>query len=135
LDPHFRSDAHAEMIVMSAFEARWPNRPKQSLTLYTSLEPCPMCYARLLTSGIGRVVYLADDELAGMVHLAERMPPVWRDMAINRQFSRAPVNDELRQLAMGIFLVNGRSGSTAEEGPVMRPRISTGQTSLPQSQD
>jgi len=108
LDPHFRSDAHAEMVVLSSFEARWANRPKQDLTLYSSLEPCPMCYARLLTSGIGRVVYLADDELAGMVSRADQMPPLWRELAATREFCRAAVDEELRQLAMDVFLVNGR---------------------------
>ncbi|MGY6217346.1 nucleoside deaminase [Methylolobus aquaticus] len=108
LDPYFRSDAHAEMIVLSSFEARWANRSKQDLTLYSSLEPCPMCYARLLTSGIGRVVYLADDELAGMVSRADQMPPLWRELAATREFCRAEADEELRQLAMDIFLVNGR---------------------------
>lgn len=108
LDLPFRSDAHAEMIVISQFEDQWPDRQKRGMTLYSSLEPCPMCYARLLTSGIGTVYYVADDEAAGMVHLAEKMPPVWRALAANRRFERAPVDEGLRQLAMDIFMINGR---------------------------
>jgi tRNA(Arg) A34 adenosine deaminase TadA len=46
--PPFRSEAHAEMVVLSDFERRFPDSKKDGLTLHTSLEPCPMCYTRIL---------------------------------------------------------------------------------------
>jgi cytosine deaminase len=104
--PHFRSDAHAEMVVVSAFEARRPNLPKRRLTLYTSLEACPMCHVRLLSSGIGEIVHLADDPETGASGLAGGLPAYWRDMGANCRFRRAEAGDELRRLAKDIFASN-----------------------------
>jgi tRNA(Arg) A34 adenosine deaminase TadA len=65
--PRFRSDLHAEMVVMSAFEDRNPaGDSMRGYTLVCSLEPCPMCVARLLIAGVQTVNFLAPDELGGM---------------------------------------------------------------------
>ena len=62
--PNFRSDRHAEMVVMNAFEARCPTLDNmRGHTLVSSLEPCPMCVARLLITGVETVKFLALDEL------------------------------------------------------------------------
>jgi tRNA(adenine34) deaminase len=102
--PTFRSDAHAEMVTISNFEARFPNQKKDGLTLYTSLEPCPMCYTRILISGIPRVVYVADDDGGGMVQRKDSMPGYWRAMESRCVFSRAVVGEELRRLSWDILL-------------------------------
>ena len=60
--PHFRSDIHAEMDTMNKFEDN--NQDVTSMRdymLFTSLEPCPMCLTRLITSGIGKVYQAAPD--------------------------------------------------------------------------
>jgi len=45
--PYFRSDRHAEMVVVDRYEKLYRNATKpKAHTLYTSLEPCPMCLAR-----------------------------------------------------------------------------------------
>jgi tRNA(adenine34) deaminase len=104
--PRFRSDAHAEMVTLSNFEVRFPNQKKDGLTLYTSLEPCPMCYTRILISGIPRVVFVADDDAGGMVQRSSLMPEYWRAMENRCVFSRAVVGDELRRLSWDILLFN-----------------------------
>ena len=58
-EPTFRSDGHAEMIAIDALESHHPDADPSSLTLYASLEPCPMCLSRLKIAGVGRVRYLA----------------------------------------------------------------------------
>ena len=48
----FQSDLHAEMVVMNAYEATGrPREEARECTLVTSLEPCPMCMARLIVAG------------------------------------------------------------------------------------
>jgi tRNA(adenine34) deaminase len=102
--PTFRSEAHAEMVVLTGFETRYPNQKKDGLTLYSSLEPCPMCYTRILISGIPRVVYVADDDDGGMVQRKNLMPTYWRAMESRCVFSRALVGEELRRLSWDILL-------------------------------
>jgi cytosine deaminase len=79
--PHFRSDAHGEMVVMNEFEeAHHEISSMRGYTLYTSLESCPMCIARLIMSGCENVLHIADDLTGGMVHLAGQLPPVWQSL-------------------------------------------------------
>ncbi|UCB53110.1 MAG: nucleoside deaminase [Candidatus Zixiibacteriota bacterium] len=103
--PHFRSDLHAEMDVMTRFEERFREIDKmKGFTLYTSLEPCPMCFARLITSGVGKVYYASADERGGMVHRLEHMPPAWTGLAERQEFAKARCSPELSDLALQIFL-------------------------------
>lgn len=105
--PHFRSDRHAEMSVMEVFEDAFPERAAiADHTLYTSLEPCPMCTVRLATASLGRIVYAAPDEAGGMASRPEELPAFWRELALDKRFAAADCSAELRQIALDIFLSN-----------------------------
>ena len=104
--PYFRSDAHAEMVVLSEFEEKFQNRRKDDLVLYTSLEPCPMCYVRILTSGIPTIFHVAPDDPGGMVQRAEILPEYWRSMAGKHCFSQANIRQELRNISLDILYSN-----------------------------
>lgn len=105
--PYFRSDLHAEMVIMTKFEDNNRNIKKlKDYALYTSLEPCPMCLARLITSGIGSVKYGARDLTGGMVHLRNNLPPVWLDISKKQVFSSANCSTELSELSQSILLTN-----------------------------
>jgi tRNA(adenine34) deaminase len=106
-DPHFRSDLHAEMEVMTRFEEHFPEtKSMKGFVLYTSLEPCPMCFARLITSGVSRVYYASTDEHGGMVHKLEQMPAAWIELASRQKFAQAQCSPILSDLAFQIFLTN-----------------------------
>jgi tRNA(Arg) A34 adenosine deaminase TadA len=69
----FRSDLHAEMVVLNKFETEHQNSIKPStLTLVSSLEPCPMCTARLIYAGI---VTFAPTHMPGWCHASPRYRP------------------------------------------------------------
>ncbi len=105
--PHFRSDLHGEMVVMNAFEDAHLRLPSmKDYTLYTSLESCPMCMARLITAGVGRIFHIADDPPSGMVHLAHQLPPVWQSLAERQSFEPAQCSPVLKDLATRAFLIN-----------------------------
>lgn len=96
----FFSDRHAEMVVLNRFEEQFPAYGDRSqLTMLVSLEPCPMCFTRLLVAGIGRVIYLAEDHDGGMVHRLKQMPDVWRNLAQLQTRHRADVASSLSSLA------------------------------------
>jgi len=103
--PHFRSDIHAEMDTMTKFEE--DNQGVKSLkdyVLFTSLEPCPMCLTRLITSGVNKVYYAADDIESGMVSRLKQLTPIWVGLAEEQEFSQAQCSPELRELALDVFL-------------------------------
>ena len=105
--PRFRSDHHAEMVVISAFEDRYPDRDSmRGYALVSSLEPCPMCIARLLISGVQTVKFLAEDELGGMAAHLHRLPTAWKRLSERQEFVLADVSEELRRFALDVFVVN-----------------------------
>ncbi len=107
LNPYFRSDRHAEMVVVDKFEDshRGINK-REGYTLYTSLEPCPMCLIRLITSDINTILYAAPDIMGGMVHKMQDVPPLWIELYEGKVFSQAKCSQELINAANDIFLIN-----------------------------
>ncbi|MCL2530111.1 MAG: nucleoside deaminase [Coriobacteriia bacterium] len=102
-----RSDLHAEMDLLNTFESKHGSKSRELLkgmTLYTSLESCPMCLCRIITSGVARVFHVADDELGGMVHLYRQLPETWQEISANRVFQKADCSPELSELAFKVFL-------------------------------
>ena len=65
-----------------------------------------MCLARLITSGVGTVKYVAPDPTGGMVHLMGNLPPVWQNLAERQSFPQAQVSPDMIQFANEIFLLN-----------------------------
>ena len=103
--PHFRSDIHAEMDAMTKFEDTFTDvASMRDYMLVTSLEPCPMCLTRLITSGIGRVYHAAPDVESGMVSRLEHLTPVWVDIARTQVFADADCSPALTELALDVFL-------------------------------
>ena len=60
-----RATAHAEILAIERACAARGGWRLNGCTLYVTLEPCPMCAGALVNSRIDRVVYGADDSLAG----------------------------------------------------------------------
>jgi len=106
-EPYFRSDNHAEMVVMNKFEKEHKEFNNfKGYVLYTSLESCPMCLARLITSGIEEVLHVAADDDGGMVHKISDLPPIWISLAKRQIFRKAKCSKYLMESAKGIFLIN-----------------------------
>lgn len=57
--------AHAEILTLRKAAARLGRWRLQGLTLYVTLEPCPMCAGAAEMSGLARVVYGARDAQYG----------------------------------------------------------------------
>jgi tRNA(adenine34) deaminase len=109
--PNFRSDFHAAMVVMNAFEGLHPAVDNmRGYTLICFLEPCPMCLARLLIAGVQTVKFLAHDELGGMVSHIQHFPQAWQRLGQRQAFVQADVSESLRQFALDVFLLNREEG-------------------------
>ncbi|SEQ12320.1 cytosine deaminase [Amphritea atlantica] len=102
----FSSRAHAEMLLIDQLEDNLIAHLPQQLTMLVSLEPCPMCLARLLLSGIGSVRYIAADSHGGMLHCVDKLPPAWRNLSQLQTHYQAHVSEPVRQLATDISSAN-----------------------------
>ena len=107
--PYFRSDRHAEMVVLEEWENGRPQVPwPGGLTLFTSLEPCPMCLVRLLNADVSRVLFAARDDRGGMVQRLNQLPPAWLELVQRKVFAQAQCSPELADAAGQIFQINLR---------------------------
>jgi tRNA(adenine34) deaminase len=80
LAPVIHPGRHAEVEAMRAApEAIWAT--PEELTLYTSLEPCLMCFGTIVLHRIGRVVFGATDPLGGALSLLPHLPAYVRSKA------------------------------------------------------
>jgi tRNA(adenine34) deaminase len=116
-EPYFRSDLHAEMDLLDRYEerikltrSRDPHNPTFrnprnmiGIVLYTSVEPCPMCLARIINSGVQEVYYAAPDEDGGMAGRFNNLPPSWKRMAAGLVIKHARCSPELKELAASLF--------------------------------
>ena len=80
-----------------------PRIHKKELVLYTSVEPCPMCMARIINSGVKKVYYAAPDDSGGMGRRIEGMPPYWQAMAQGVSVEAARCSPVLKELAQKLF--------------------------------
>ena len=65
------ASAHAEMLVLRAASAARGAWRLTDCTLYVTLEPCAMCAGAIVLARVGRVVFGAWDEKAGMAGSVE----------------------------------------------------------------
>lgn len=64
--------AHAEMVALSRLRIAEHNTT--DYTLYTTLEPCPMCFGAIAMTGLKQVRYAARDGVAGSAVLSRATP-------------------------------------------------------------
>jgi len=91
LQPEFNPGKHAEMNAMDGLPIPLWKRAKD-LTIYTTLEPCCMCFGRILLSGIGKVVFGAFDKQAGAGCLLPHLPAFYHEK--NKPLWVGPVEPE-----------------------------------------
>jgi tRNA(adenine34) deaminase len=65
--------AHAEVLALREAGRKRGNYRLTAATLYTTVEPCPMCCGAALHARVGRVVYGATDPKAGAVESLYRL--------------------------------------------------------------
>jgi cytosine deaminase len=105
--PYFRSDRHAEMVVLESWEDGRPQVPwPGGLTLISSVESCPMCLIRLLVADVRRVLFAAEDASGGMVQRMNNLPPAWLELGQRKSFAQAQCSPELAHAAAQIFQIN-----------------------------
>ena len=104
-----RSDLHAEMTLLTNFEESHKAKKymnmyiyKPGLTVFSSAEPCPMCFIRINTAGAD-TKYCTPGPDDGMVSRTDFLPPAWKEMALKRKVSIGNCSPEMQKLAHLLF--------------------------------
>ncbi len=75
---------HAEILALRDLLAKHPEIPPSQVTVYATLEPCLMCYATLLVSGIRTIVYAYEDAMGGGTNLPlDQLNPFYQAMHVS----------------------------------------------------
>lgn len=67
--------AHAEIIALTSAFNYLGSKYLPEATLYVTVEPCLMCAGAMYWSKIGRIVYGADDDKNGYLHITKENSP------------------------------------------------------------
>jgi tRNA(adenine34) deaminase len=79
--------AHAELIAMRAAARRLGSWRLIGVTIYVTLEPCPMCAGALVNARVPRVVWGCDDPKAGATRT---LYTIGADERLNHRFEMVP---------------------------------------------
>lgn len=91
---------HAEIAALRELLARQPATARERLILYSTMEPCLMCYSTLLLNGVRTFVYAYEDAMGGGTALPlAQLAPLYREMAAEVRL----VPDVLRQESLALF--------------------------------
>ncbi len=77
---------HAEVVTLRTLLMEQPDIDcccRRRVTVYSTMEPCLMCYSTLLLSGIRRFVWAYEDVMGGGSSLPlDQLAPLYRDMEV-----------------------------------------------------
>ena len=91
--PDFDATRHAEMEALRAVPKNLWDSAKV-MTLYTSLEPCLMCFGSILLHRVGTVIFGAADGYGGASSVLSKLPPFFQD-SFNQIQWRGPIMPEV----------------------------------------
>ena len=74
---------HAEIVALRKLFAQHPEIDRGKIIVFSSMEPCLMCYVTLLLNGIRTFVYAYEDIMGGGTSLnLQSLNPLYRDMQV-----------------------------------------------------
>jgi len=74
---------HAEMLALRRLVDLGKKIDREKVTLFSTLEPCLMCYTTMILNGIREIVYAYEDVMGGGTNLdLKRLNPFYRDVDI-----------------------------------------------------
>jgi len=72
---------HAEIIALRKLVESGECPDLSGITVYSTLEPCLMCYSTLLVNGVTKIVYAYEDAMGGGTCLPlQQLTPLYRDL-------------------------------------------------------
>ena len=90
---------HAELIAIKKVSKMLWDNPKQA-TLYSSYEPCPMCFSAIMLSGIKKIVFGSNVDRSGASNIRNFLPSIYQD----KYYEVDVIGDVLEKECSEIFL-------------------------------
>ena len=91
--------AHAEMISIRAVSDLLFDK-KIKAELYTTYEPCPMCFGAIILNTIKRVVCGVNLDESGALHIRDNMPPLFKSDYYQFEITRGVLAKECYEVFM-----------------------------------
>ena len=89
---------HAEIVALRSVIASHSAIERRSLTVYSTMEPCLMCFSTLILNGIRTIVYAYEDVMGGGTNLPlKELNPLYAEMTVT------VVPHVLRQRSLMLF--------------------------------
>ncbi len=89
---------HAEMVALRALLDSERRIDISEVTVYSTMEPCLMCFATLLVNGVRKIVYSYEDAMGGGTNLPlQALSPLYRDLNVKI------TGGILRKKGLGLF--------------------------------
>lgn len=113
--------AHAEMAALKALTAANSPVDRRTLTIYSTLEPCLMCFGAILIHGISTIVYACEDAMGGGTGCdLSRLPGLYRrkeitivpgvlrgkSLSLLKTFFTDPDNAYLRSTPLAAYILD-----------------------------
>jgi cytosine deaminase len=104
--PYFRSDFHAEMVLLTNYEEQIKGaHTLKGYTLYSSLEPCEMCMIRIINSGVSNVYFAGIDAGKGAVNGPHQLADHWKELSARQEIRQANCSPRLAEIGLEVFLL------------------------------
>lgn len=91
--------AHAEMLAIKQVQDVLRNNDKKA-TLYTTYEPCPMCFGAIILNRMKRVVSGIDLDNSGAMFFKENLPILFKQEKFHVEFHNGVLADECHKVFM-----------------------------------
>jgi len=89
---------HAEMVALGRLDSLKKPLNRDGITIYSTMEPCLMCFGAILIHGIGNIVYAYEDVMGGGTCCdIGRLPQLYRNSKIRI------VSNVLRNESLDLF--------------------------------
>lgn len=108
---------HAEIVALRKLFAQRPEIDRAKIIVYSSMEPCLMCYVTLLLNGIRTFVYAYEDIMGGGTSLdLQSLNPLYRNMNV------AVTGKILRRQSLELFkaFFAGQDNTYWQDSPLAR---------------
>ena len=82
---------HAEMVALRRLAAHTDPVDPSAITVFSTMEPCLMCFSALMLHGIGEIVYSYEDAMGGGTACdRSQLSPLYRDSRIRVRCGVSP---------------------------------------------